>query len=85
MSEEMKTVSVAAVDRMMKALVGIIIDQDAIIARLTPNVGHSCDVVERQVFKLLDLAGRDTYLTSSTIQHIFSTDPADDPEWKDKQ
>lgn len=78
MSEEMKMVSVAAVDRMMKALCGIIIDQDAIIARLAPNVDHSCDVVERQVFELLKLAEEHVCVPSFKIHNIFGTDPADD-------
>lgn len=78
MSEEMKMVSVAAVDRVFKALIDIIADQEAEISRLVPTHDHSCDVVERQVFKLLDLAGRNTYLTSLEIHNIFSTDPADD-------
>jgi hypothetical protein len=78
MSDEPKTVSIEAVDRMMKALVGIIIDQDALIARLAPKVDHSCAVVERQISVLLQRAGMSAFVSSMKIHHILTTDPADE-------
>lgn len=84
MSEEMKMVSVAAVDRVIGALVEIIADQsqeisglaDAITESVTAD--HSCDVVERQVFELFKLAGEHVCVPSFKIHNIFGTDPADD-------
>jgi hypothetical protein len=75
-----KTVSIEAVDKVLAALVGIISDQDARIKELEArHVDHSCDVLDRQVARLLKACEGDsvTCVMSDWIIDNFITDPAD--------
>lgn len=88
--DNITTFSSAAVDRILKALVLIIAEQEAEISRLAPITDHSCAVVERQVVKLMELVADREHLCYddvliSDITDIFSTDPADDKDWSTRE
>lgn len=80
----MTSFSSESVDRIIKALTGVIADYGEEVEFLRKNtVDHSCGIVDRQVTKLMTLVEvverqGFNYLTLAEITNTFVTDPADD-------
>lgn len=72
------TYSKAAVHAVVDKLMEIICEQDEELRVLTKSRDHSCEVIDRQVAALLNLAEDRKSVASSDIRDAFLLDPADE-------
>ncbi len=80
----MTSFSAESVDRITRALVGVLADQDAEVQAFRKrSMDHSCAWTDRQIAKLTAYLARQEelgclFVPIAIVAEIFATDPADD-------